>query len=100
MLLKIRNTRFHYILSHNPFEYDQFTFRTITTIIYKRKIHKFTQGLDVWQILTLGVLLKKSYTKSTQDIVKSLCANLLHIKKKICSQGYSSPNIFVGATFF
>ena len=44
-----------------------------------RKIHKFTQKFDVSEILILGVMLKKSHTEITQDIVKPLYANLVRI---------------------
>ena len=41
----------------------------------------------VCEILIVGALLKKSHEKII-DIVKSLCANLLYTKKKVCTPGF------------
>ena len=48
------------------------------------KIHKFNQSFDVCEILILEVLLKKI----TQYIVKSLCANLFHVKKNFAHKDF------------
>ena len=68
---------------------------TIHLVIIKLSLkllfQSFTHGkftnlpkcLDVCEIFILGVLLKKSLTKTTQDIVKFLCVNLLYIKKTL-----------------
>ena len=38
----------------------------------------------MWNI-DFGCPVKKSPTKTTQDIVKSLCTSLLYIKQKLCT---------------
>ena len=43
-------------------------------------MYKFTQKHDACEMWIFGDLLKKSHAEITQDIVKSLYANLLHIK--------------------
>ena len=50
--------------------------------------------------IDFGRSVNKSDTKTTQDIVKSLCVNLLNIKKKLFTQGLFDRNIFVVVTFF
>ena len=65
----------------------------------QEEIYKFTQIFAFCEILTLDVLLRKSHTKTTQD-VEDLCTNFLHIGKKLCAQGIFNRNVFVVTTFF
>ena len=53
----------------------------------QEKIYNIPEMLDVSEILILTVLLKKIARRLLdQDIIKSLCANLFHIEKKLYTQ--------------
>ena len=61
----------------------------------QEKIHKFTQRVHFCEILISG--LQKSHSKTTQDIVVSLCVYLLRIQKMLHTECLNR-NDFMGVT--
>ena len=53
-----------------------------------KKSTNVLKGVDVCEILILGVLLK-NHAKTTQDIVKSFCVNLLYLKKNFAPRDFT-----------
>ena len=63
-----------------------------------QKINRFPPRFPFFVNINLGCPFKKSH-KNSQDIIKSLCANFLHIQRKLCTLGFSNRNIFEAVTF-
>ena len=60
--------------------------RPILQSYMQEEIHKFAQKLNFYKIFILSGPLQKTHTKTTKDIIKSLCVNFLHIERKLFLQ--------------
>lgn len=100
--------QFCYIVSYHRTSYP----RSQLPVILLEKLHilikcvriaphgtyKNSENWTIFVKANLNVLLQNSYTKSTEDIIKSTCAHLIYMENILCTQTIFNMSIYLIST--